>query len=61
LAGGFAPVAKSNAEHTHLFALHDDLGFSLWSAVAGSGCYLRGSCSCEQIRLAWSKMQLAVT
>jgi hypothetical protein len=27
LARGFAPVADSNAEHTDLFALGDDLGF----------------------------------
>src|SRR5262249_28671003 len=31
LAGGFAPVAKSNAEHTDLFALGDDLSLSLRS------------------------------
>src|SRR5262245_15989308 len=31
LAGGFAPVAKSNAKHTDLFALGDDLSLSLWS------------------------------
>src|SRR5215475_12763537 len=30
LACSFAPVAQSNAEHTDLFALSDDLGLSLW-------------------------------
>jgi hypothetical protein len=29
LASGLASVAKSNAEHTDLFTLGDDLGFSL--------------------------------
>src|SRR5262249_50905852 len=33
LASGFAPIAKSNAEHTDLFALGDDLGFRLWSRL----------------------------
>jgi hypothetical protein len=30
---GFAPVAKSNAEYTDLFALGDDLSFSLASRL----------------------------
>jgi hypothetical protein len=29
LAGGFPPVAESDAEHTDLFALRDHLGFGL--------------------------------
>jgi len=29
LAGDFAPVAQSNAEHTDLFALGDDLVFGV--------------------------------
>src|SRR5262245_50346528 len=33
LASGFAPVAQSNAEHTDLFALGDDLGFRLSSRL----------------------------
>src|SRR5262245_28156798 len=33
LAGGFAPVAQRNAEHTDLFTLGDDLGLSLWSRL----------------------------
>src|SRR5262245_12878225 len=31
LAGGFAPVAEGNAEHTDLFTLGNDLSLSLWS------------------------------
>jgi hypothetical protein len=29
LASSFAPIAKSNAKHSDLFALGDDLGFGL--------------------------------
>ena len=31
IASSFAPIAKSNAKYTDLFALGDDLGFSLRS------------------------------
>src|SRR5262249_13649457 len=33
VASGFAPIAQSNAEHTDLFALCDDLGFGLRSQL----------------------------
>ena len=33
MAGGFALVAESDAEHSDLFALGDDLGFSLRSRL----------------------------
>src|SRR5215475_4042540 len=60
VAPGFAPAANSNAKHADLFALGDDLGFSLpsqllWVLVR----YFSRSCSSEQIKSIRGKCNFA--